>query len=294
MSLIASATALASEKSFVEGYFNSDHKITEDNNEHVIKKTGLKTEINTKNGLSFGLNLEGKDIKIPFEKYAYDNILNNSNIFIKYSIPEKNKVNSYLKATINPKVKRENDTPKYTTSNLELEDDLNISPFEKSKFGINSKTKFEFENDTENYGKHVTSTHKIYFDSKNIKASAEVSHNYDKDATKSLKFVKLNSEIDYDILSSKFNFKYQFNGVSKAKNLLNGDLITLESKDYIHSYEIDLKKKILDDKLELSAGAFIQHHYDNQIQLGDKYAKLSLQNDNDYKEMLKNETKAKK
>lgn len=42
LSLIASATALASEKSFVEGYFNSEHKITEDNNEHVIKKNWFK------------------------------------------------------------------------------------------------------------------------------------------------------------------------------------------------------------------------------------------------------------
>lgn len=252
--LTASVLALANEKSFVEGYFNSEHKITDSANEFKIKKTGIKTVIHANKNLNFGINLEGEDIKIPFENYG--NILNNSDI--------------------------------------ELEGDLHISPFENAKVGINSKTKFNFRNEKENYGKYVATTHKIYFDSKKVKAFAEISHNYDKNATKSLKFVALNTELNHNILSSKFNFKYQFNDTSKVKNLLTEDMITLESKDYIHSYEIDLKKTFFNDKLELSTGAFIQHHYDSEIQLGDKYAKLSLQNDDDYKEMLKNEEKAKK
>lgn len=50
--------------------------------------------------------VEQKNGEKEGEKYLSDTFFNNSNIFIKYDLPEMKNINSYLKASINPKVKK--------------------------------------------------------------------------------------------------------------------------------------------------------------------------------------------
>lgn len=194
-------------------------------------------------------------------------------------------VNSYVKATLNPKVEDRNKALSekekqlsFKAGNVELEGDVSYTFAKDAKFGVNSKTTFPFKGEKNNYGASVVSTHKLYLDAKklnsfkDIKAGLELQHSYDKDSSKAVKYVGLNAEGTYAginklDLTGKFNFRYQFNGTSKVSDLLTGDDITLASKDYMHSYELDAKYLMMDDKLELTGGAFVQHVYHNALAL---------------------------
>lgn len=55
------------------------------------------------------------------------------------------KVNSYVKATINPKVKRnDKDELSFKAGNIELEYDVSYKVVENAKVGLNFKTVFPF------------------------------------------------------------------------------------------------------------------------------------------------------
>ena len=278
----------------------TDHKFT-------VKEIGVKTEVKVKDtGLSFGGTFQGKDIVLPLskytsklnsvneagvnsevegEKYVVDTFFNNSSVFVKYDLPEMHNVNSYVKTTLNPKVEDRNKALdekarqlSFKAGNVELEGDVSYTFAKDAKFGVNSKTTFPFKGEKDNYGASVVSTHKLYLDAKklnsfkDIKAGLELQHSYDKDSSKAVKYVGLNAEgtyagIDKLDLTGKFNFRYQFNGTSKVSDLLTGDDITLASKDYMHSYELDAKYLMMNDKLELTGGAFVQHVYHNALAL---------------------------
>ena len=308
-SLVASmATMAAGTTGSVEFFNKNEHEIkSTTDHKFTVKEIGVKTEVKVKDtGLSFGGTFQGKDIVLPLskytsklnsvneagvnsevegEKYVVDTFFNNSSVFVKYDLPEIKGVNSYVKATLNPKVEDRNKALdekarqlSFKAGNVELEGDVSYTFAKDAKFGVNSKTTFPFKGEKDNYGASVVSTHKLYLDAKklnsfkDIKAGLELQHSYDKDSSKAVKYVGLNAEgtyagIDKLDLTGKFNFRYQFNGTSKVSDLLTGDDITLASKDYMHSYELDAKYLMMNDKLELTGGAFVQHVYHNALAL---------------------------
>ena len=308
-SLVASmATMAAGTTGSVEFFNKNEHEIkSTTDHKFTVKEIGVKTEVKVKDtGLSFGGTFQGKDIVLPLskytsklnsvneagvnsevegEKYVVDTFFNNSSVFVKYDLPEMHNVNSYVKATLNPKVEDRNKALdekarqlSFKAGNVELEGDVSYTFAKDAKFGVNSKTTFPFKGEKDNYGASVVSTHKLYLDAKklnsfkDIKAGLELQHSYDKDSSKAVKYVGLNAEgtyagIDKLDLTGKFNFRYQFNGTSKVSDLLTGDDITLASKDYMHSYELDAKYLMMNDKLELTGGAFVQHVYHNALAL---------------------------
>ena len=307
-SLVAVASMAAGTTGSVEFFNKNEHEI-KSTTDHAfkVKEVGVKTKVKVKDtGLSFGGTFQGKDIVLPLtkytsklnsvdksginkevegQKYLIDTFFNNSSVFVKYDLPEMNKVNSYVKATLNPKVEDRNmglsekeKQLSFKAGNVELEGDVNYTFAEDAKIGVNSKTVFPFKGEENNYGAGVVSTHKLYLDAKKLnsfkdnKASIELQHSYDKDSSKAVKYVGLNAEttyagIDKLDLTGKFNFRYQFNGDSKVKDLLTGDDVTLLLKDYMHSYELDAKYLMMNDKLELTGGAFVQHIYHNALAL---------------------------
>ena len=308
-SLVASMTTIAAgTKGSVEFFNKNEHEIkSTTDHKFTVKEIGVKTEVKVKDtGLSFGGTFQGKDIVLPLskytsklnsvdasgvnsevegEKYVVDTFFNNSSVFVKYDLPEMHNVNSYVKATLNPKVEDRNKALdekarqlSFKAGNVELEGDVSYTFAKDAKLGVNSKTTFPFKSEKDNYGASVVSTHKLYLDAKklnsfkDIKAGLELQHSYDKDSSKAVKYVGLNAEgtyagIDKLDLTGKFNFRYQFNGTSKVSDLLTGDDITLASKDYMHSYELDAKYLMMNDKLELTGGAFVQHVYHNALAL---------------------------
>ncbi|WP_375168225.1 hypothetical protein ABZU05_06005 [Sneathia vaginalis] len=308
-SLVASmATMAAGTTGSVEFFNKNEHEIkSTTDHKFTVKEIGVKTEVKVKDtGLSFSGTFQGKDIVLPLskytsklnsvneagvnsevegEKYVVDTFFNNSSVFVKYDLPEMHNVNSYVKATLNPKVEDRNKALdekarqlSFKAGNVELEGDVSYTFTKDAKLGVNSKTTFPFKGEKDNYGASVVSTHKLYLDAKklnsfkDIKAGLELQHSYDKDSSKAVKYVGLNAEgtyagIDKLDLTGKFNFRYQFNGTSKVSDLLTGDDITLASKDYMHSYELDAKYLMMNDKLELTGGAFVQHVYHNALAL---------------------------
>lgn len=309
-SLVASMTTIAAGTTGSVEFFNkNEHEIySTTDHQFKVKEIGVKTEVKVKDsGLSFGGTFQGKDIVLPLEKYLDDNgktlhapdsFFNNSSIFIKYELPEMKKVNSYVKATINPKVERnDKDELSFKAGNVELEGDVSYKVAENTKVGLNSKTVFPFEKKYEwqNYGANVISTHKLYFDAKkinsfkDINAGLELQHSYDKDSSHAIKYVGLNAKGTYVVspnldITGKFNFRYQFNGKSEFKDLLDGEKITLDRKDYMHSYELDAKYTGIKD-LELTGGAFVQHLFLNETDVDSDDFIAYIKNTDGYKDL---------
>ncbi|WP_288862756.1 hypothetical protein [uncultured Sneathia sp.] len=309
-SLVASMTTIAAGTTGSVEFFNKNEHEIESTTDHQfkVKEIGVKTEVKVKDsGLSFGGTFQGKDIVLPLEKYVNDNgetlhapdsFFNNSNIFIKYELPEMKKVNSYVKAKINPKVERnDKDELSFKAGNVELEGDISYKVADNAKVGLNSKTVFPFEKEYEwqNYGANVTSTHKLYFDAKKINsfkdvnAGLELQHSYDKDSSHAIKYVGLNAKGTYVVspkldITGKFNFRYQFNGESEFKDLLDGEKITLDRKDYMHSYELDAKYTGVKD-LELTGGAFVQHVFLNETGVDSDEFIAYIKNTDGYKNL---------
>ena len=157
-SLVASMTTIAAGTTGSVEFFNkNEHEIySTTDHQFKVKEIGVKTEVKVKDsGLSFGGTFQGKDIVLPLENYVDDNgktlhatdsFFNNSSIFVKYELPEMKKVNSYIKATINPKVERnDKDELSFKAGNVELEGDVSYKVAENTKVGLNSKTVFPFE-----------------------------------------------------------------------------------------------------------------------------------------------------
>ena len=147
----------------------------------------------------------------------------------------------------------------------------------------------------QNYGANVISTHKLYFDAKkinsfkDINAGLELQHSYDKDSSHAIKYVGLNAKGTYVVspnldITGKFNFRYQFNGKSEFKDLLDGEKITLDRKDYMHSYELDAKYTGIKD-LELTGGAFVQHLFFNETDVDYDEFIAYIKNTDGYKDL---------
>lgn len=254
---------------FVEGVYNGEY-----DNGYKINEAGLSTEINLKNNgggyVSLGATLKLKDVPVPINEHnLVDSMFDNSNIFIKYKLPSSKGLGGYLKGTLNPKIRKDaNDYLSFKSSTVGVEGELNYEFMPNSKIAFNSKTEIPFD-DSE-----ILTTNKMYIEGKNIKnlknikASVELQNSYNKKSP--LKYISVNSEGEYDItskfkLNGKTEFRYQFDGKSKVKNILTDEDYELNSKDYAHSYILDASYLTLKDRLELTGGIFFQHIYHNMV-----------------------------
>ncbi len=204
---------------------------------YKVDNAGVKTEVKVDGtGLSFGGELKAENIPVPMGDHKLvNNFFNNSNLFVKYELPQIKGVNSYVKGTLNPKV---NDQLNFKEGNAELEADVNYEVMKDVKVGLNSKTVFPFESTVKgllpkatasdgneekllNYGANVKSTQKLYvkafedeknekgYKLRNVNADITVQHSYAqnekttavattaKDVNKSLKYISLSADGTY-------------------------------------------------------------------------------------------------
>ena len=297
-SLVASMVAMAGTTGSVKSFAESEAKFetkksVSENKEKVETKTtksykvgkiGVETEVKvTGSGLSFGGTFQAKDLELGKVKKA--NYLNNSSVWAKYELPELKGVKSYVKATVSPKFADEKegqeDNYKFNGS-AELEGQVSYK-YDVLTFGLNSKTNFPFvksEKNTDNYGKDVKSTHKVFVESeekkdvfvkglKDVKANVEVKHDYrklkkDEKASEAVDYVSGEISAKYDAVKDlELEGKVSFKKNISAKEI--DDYKALETKlfekgnaRYIHSYE--LKGTYTGVKhLTLSAKPFVAH-----------------------------------
>lgn len=256
--------------------------------ENKISEASLKSEVKLKDtGLSFGTELKGKDIKLPLnsDSKVGSNVLNNSSVFVKYELPEVNKVNSNVGLTV-----------KKTNATL--------------KGGINTKI------DNTTYGADFTQvipykldrnkaylTSKLYLNNDNVNASLEVKNNYGKYAYGKYKwnnqpvatgtlfspiehiYVKLNGNKKIDDVKLYFNgdLRYQFN----ENNLIFKDYLT-EQNDIFISYTANkttpihklyqgyrLGAEYTKNNIILDTNVFLQNVYKSEINGNDRGSVLN-------------------
>ena len=304
-SLVASMVAMAGTTGSVKSYAESEAKfetkksVSDDQKEvktnttksYKVGKIGVETEVKVKgSGLSFGGTFEAKDLELGGVKKV--NYLNHSSVWAKYELPELKGVNSYVKATVSPKFANEEkgkeDEYKFDGS-AELEGKVSYK-YDVLTFGLNSKTNFPFvksTTNTDNYGKEVKSTHKLFVESeekkdvfvkglKDVKANLEIKHNYAKKVTKAgdrVDYVKGNVELAYDSIKDlkidgKADFTVNVNGANeykdftfgdyKLEDFVIGDIIFGIPVDFVHSYNAKLTYTGVKN-LKLSVAPFVNH-----------------------------------
>ncbi|WP_288777961.1 hypothetical protein [uncultured Sneathia sp.] len=275
-SLVASMVAMAGTTGSVEGY-NKNEATFENGKDatFVAKETGVKTEVKVEGtGFSFGGEFKAENLKLSEDNK--ENLLNHSNVWAKYELPELKGVKSYVQAKVEPKFIGAD------KGSAELEGQVSYK-YDVLTFGLNSKTNFPFVKSAgnDNYGKDVKSTHKVFVESeegkdvfvkglKDVKANVEVKHDYKKieenhKASEAVDYVSGEASAKYDAvkdleLEGKVAFKKNFKSTEKI-----GDYKVLETKlfekkeaRYIHSYE--LKGTYTGVKhLTLSAKPFVAH-----------------------------------
>ena len=296
-SLVASMVAMAgttgSVKSFAESEakFETEKTVSSDKTKvetkttksYKVEKIGVETEVKVKgSGLSFGGTFQAKDLQLGEVKKV--NYLNHSSVWAKYELPELSGVKTYVKATVSPKFaneeKNKEDEYKFNGS-AELEGQVSYK-YDTLTFGLNSKTNFPFvksEKNTDNYGKDVKSTHKVFVESekdkdvfvkglKDVKANVEIKHDYAKTVTKAgdrVDYVSGEISAKYDAvkdltLEGKVAFKKNFKSGEKIEKyeVLGIKLFEESPARYIHSYELKGTYKGV-KHLTLSAKPFVAH-----------------------------------
>ena len=296
-SLVASMVAMAgttgSVKSFAESEakFETEKTVSSDKTKvetkttksYKVEKIGVETEVKVKgSGLSFGGTFQAKDLQLGEVKKV--NYLNHSSVWAKYELSELSGVKTYVKATVSPKFaneeKNKEDEYKFNGS-AELEGQVSYK-YDTLTFGLNSKTNFPFvksEKNTDNYGKDVKSTHKVFVESekdkdvfvkglKDVKANVEIKHDYAKTVTKAgdrVDYVSGEISAKYDAvkdltLEGKVAFKKNFKSGEKIEKyeVLGIKLFEESPARYIHSYELKGTYKGV-KHLTLSAKPFVAH-----------------------------------
>ena len=274
-SLVASMVAMAGTTGSVEGY-NKNEATFENGKDatFVAKETGVKTEVKVEGtGFSFGGEFKAENLKLGEDNK--ENLLNHSNVWAKYELPELKGVKSYVQAKVEPKFIGAD------KGSAELEGKVSYK-YDVLTFGLNSKTNFPFVKSAgnDNYGKDVKSTHKVFVESeegkdvfvkglKDVKANVEVKHDYKKieenhKASEAVDYVSGEASAKYDAvkdleLEGKVSFK---KNISAEKiddyKVLEIKLFEKGNARYIHSYE--LKGTYTGVKhLTLSAKPFVAH-----------------------------------
>lgn len=209
---------------YIEGKVNGNIKFEKGSNlSHELENSGVSGEISFNKRVTLGANILAKQKEPRLEA---------SNVYLKYAND-----NITGKITVNPK--KDN-------GNVELDGELKKGIF---KFTTNTVIPFKATKD------NVLSTSTVTLGNDKTNASLGFKHSYGDEA---LKYVETKLETKNDNLIGEAQFRYQFNGTSKIKNLLTeeDDSIELNKNSYAHSYEVEAKKSYF------TIGAFAQHiHY---------------------------------
>lgn len=209
---------------YIEGKINGNIKFEKGSKlSHELENSGVSGEISFNKKVTLGANILAKQKEPRLEA---------SNVYLKYTND-----NITGKITVNPK--KDN-------GNVELDGELKKGIF---KFTTNTVIPFKATKD------NVLSINTVTLGNDKVNASVGLKHSYGDEA---LKYVETKLEAKNDNLMGKAQFRYQFNGTSKIKNLLTeeDDSIELNKTSYAHSYEVEAKKSYF------TIGAFAQHiHY---------------------------------
>lgn len=214
---------------YIEGKINGNIKFEKGSKlSHELENSGVSGEISFNKRVTLGANILAKQKEPRLEA---------SNVYLKYAND-----NITGKITVNPK--KDN-------GNVELDGELKKGIF---KFTTNTVIPFKATKD------NVLSTSTVTLGNDKINASLGLKHSYGDEA---LKYVETKLEAKKDNLMGKAQFRYQFNGTSKIKNILTeeDDSIELNKNSYAHSYEVEAKKSYF------TIGAFAQHIHYTEISL---------------------------
>lgn len=239
---------------YIEGKVNGNIKFEKGSNlSHELENSGVSGEISFNKRVTLGANILAKQKEPRLEA---------SNVYLKYTND-----NITGKITVNPK--KDN-------GNVELDGELKKGIF---KFTTNTVIPFKATKD------NVLSTSTVALGNDKVNASLGFKHSYDDEA---LKYVETKLEAKNDNLIGKAQFRYQFNGTSKIKNLLTeeDDSIELNKNSYAHSYEVEAKKSYF------TIGAFAQHIHYTEISL-DKIIPYNMMDVYETKEEREEKIKAK-
>ncbi|WP_288892119.1 hypothetical protein [uncultured Sneathia sp.] len=209
---------------FVESNFKGDLNFTKADDTTVftgnLDELSLKGEVKV-NKLTLGAVLKNKDIKeiskvkpLTTEMYT-ENLLDNSSVYAKYELPKFAGIKSYVKGTLNPKVKYEADgTLNFKKGNVELEGQLAHSFSNGAEVSLTSKTTFPFEKKDGEYGKAASSEHTLKLGAKklnnfeDLEASLTIGHVYAKDGFRK---AELNAKGTYvGLKDTKLNGEFNF------------------------------------------------------------------------------------
>lgn len=239
---------------YIEGKVNGNIKFEKGSKlSHELENSGVSGEISFNKRVTLGANILAKQKEPRLEA---------SNVYLKYAND-----NITGKITVNPK--KDN-------GNVELDGELKKRIF---KFTTNTVIPFKATND------NVLSTSTVTVGNDKVNASLGLKHSYGDEA---LKYVETKLEAKNDNLMGKAQFRYQFNGTSKIKNLLTeeDDSIELNKNSYAHSYEVEAKKSYF------TIGAFAQHIHYTEISL-DKITPYDMMDVYETKEERKEKLRAK-
>ncbi|WP_288777444.1 hypothetical protein [uncultured Sneathia sp.] len=239
---------------YIEGKINGNIKFEKGSKlSHKLENSGVSGEISFNKRVTLGANILAKQKEPRLEA---------SNVYLKYTND-----NITGKITVNPK--KDN-------GNVELDGELKKGIF---KFTTNTVIPFKATKD------NVLSTSTVTLGNDKVNASLGFKHSY---GDETLKYVETKLEAKNDNLIGKAQFRYQFNGTSKIKNLLTeeDDSIELNKNSYAHSYEVEAKKSYF------TIGAFAQHIHYTEVSL-DKITPYDMMDVYETKEERKEKLRAK-
>lgn len=266
---------------------------------------GVKTEITlNKIGLSFGAEFMGKDAELypNKDKKAGYKFSEDSNVYLKYQIPEFMNIKSSAKLGFIPKVsKGKDDKASFAGEALvELEGSYILDTI---NLNLNSSTHLPLYKPSEGtYGDKMFSVHKLTAKGetgviKDLDAYLEIKNDYsifnasnNQDTSSPLKYVKGGLVGDYkDVknltLTAHADFLYlpsDDNDGQTTKNILKNDDEKLTvANSYSQAYEFEAKYTMLENKLDLKASLLGQHVHTggHTIQVGDVHEYYGKLND---------------
>ena len=265
---------------------------------------GVKTEVTlNKIGLSFGAEFMGKDVELyPTKDKAGYKFSEDSNVYLKYQIPEFMNIKSSAKLGFIPKVsKGKDDKASFAGEALvELEGSYILDTI---NLNLNSSTHLPLYKPSEGtYGDKMFSVHKLTAKGetgviKDLDAYLEIKNDYsifnasnNQDTTSPLKYVKGGLVGDYkDVknltLTAHADFLYlpsDDNDGQTTKNILKNDDEKLTvANSYSQAYEFEAKYTMLENKLDLKASLLGQHVHTggHTVQVGDVHEYVNKLND---------------
>lgn len=259
---------------------------------------GVKTEITlNKIGLSFGAEFMGKDVELyPTKDKAGYKFSEDSNVYLKYQIPEFMNIKSSAKLGFIPKVSKNDKDNKVSFAGealIELEGSYILDTI---NLNLNSATHLPLYKPSEGtYGDKMFSIHKLTAKGetgviKDLDAYLELKNDYSifnaSNDKSPLRYLKGGLVGDYkDVknltLTAHADFLYLPSNDSDGqttKNILKNDDEKLTvANSYSQAYEFEAKYTMLENKLDLKASLLGQHVHTggHTVQVGDVHEYVS-------------------